>query len=377
VDTRLLSTFLTLARTENFTAAAAELHLSQSTVTAQIKTLEKDLGARLFDRMPRGAQLTATGRRLLAEAAEVLEAEARLRVAAAGDAQPTGTVVVGAGETLCSTHLPGVIATLRRTHPDIDVHLFPAGTGAAVEGLRAGRLDIALLLEDEVRFADMTAEPVAREPLCLIGAPGHPLAAQGRPVTWEEIARESFFLHEEGCSYSDRVARKLLALPDARPRLTRFGSIETARSCVAAGLGLSVLPRATVGNQLREGSLAVVAGPQIPDITVQLVRHRGRWTSPAIRAVMDALACHFSSQPIVASADSLSADTDRGARGEDPGGSLDGGHGRPAGSGTPSAAAEREQRAGTGTARTGSRRGAGAGDRAEVCLQEGDGRTER
>jgi DNA-binding transcriptional LysR family regulator len=296
VDTRLLTTFLTLARTENFTGAAAELHLSQSTVTAQIKALEKDLGVRLFDRMPRGAQLTATGRRLMTEAAGVLEAEARLRGTAAGDARSGGIVVVGAGETLCSTHLPRVVAALRRTHPGIDVHLFPGGTEACVEGLRAGRLDVALLLEDAVGLPDMTARPLATEPLVFIGAPGHPLAALGRPVTWEELARETFFLHEEGCSYSDRVARELLNLPETRPRLTRFGSSEAARSCVAAGLGLGVLPRATVGTALHDGTLTAVPGPRIPDVPVQLVRQRGRWTSPAVQAVLDALADHFSRQ---------------------------------------------------------------------------------
>ncbi|MEU4094044.1 LysR family transcriptional regulator [Streptomyces sp. NPDC026673] len=293
MDTRLLTTFLTLARTENFTGAAAELHLSQSTVTAQIKSLEKDLGVRLFDRMPRGARLTAAGRRLMTEAADVLEAETRLRGTAAGDARTGGIVTLGAGDTLCSTHVPLIIATLRGTHPAIDVHLFPPGTGTAVEGLRAGRLDVALLLEDTVGLPDMTSRPLAAEPLVFISAPGHPLAALNRPVTWEELARETFFLHEEGCSYSDRVARELQGLPEARPRLTRFGSSEAARSCVAAGLGLGVLPRATVRTALHEGTLTALTGPRLPDVPVQLVRRRGRWTSPAVQAVLDALTDHF------------------------------------------------------------------------------------
>lgn len=293
MDTRLLTTFLTLARTGNFTGAAAELHLSQSTVTAQIKSLEKELGVRLFDRMPRGAQLTGAGRRLMTEAEGVLEAETRLRGTAAGDARSGGTVALGAGDTLCSTHVPRIVAALRRTHPGIDVHLHPAGSDAAVEGLRAGRLDVALLLEDQVALPDMTAHPLAAEPLVLIAAPGHPLAALDRPVTWAELARETFFLHEEGCSYSDRVARELLGVRDARPRLTRFGSSEAARTCVAAGLGLGVLPRATVRTALREGTLTAVPGPGLPDVPVQLVRRRGRWTSPAVQAVLDALTDHF------------------------------------------------------------------------------------
>jgi DNA-binding transcriptional LysR family regulator len=290
MDTRLLRTFAALARTGNFTAAAAELHLAQSTVTVQIRSLERELGTRLFDRLPTGALLTSTGRRLLEEAEAVLDAEARLRATAAagnGDSAVEGQVTVGAGESLCASRVPGVIASLRRSHPGIDVHLRPVGTAAAVEGLRAGLIDIALLLEPEVNLAELVARPIAREPLVYLAAPDHPLA--GRSAGWDELAAESFFVHEEGCSYSDHLVRTLLSLPGSQPRLTRFGSIEAARSCVAAGLGLTLLPRATVERQLRDGILAVVDGPQIPPVPVQLTRHRRRWSAPAARVVADEL----------------------------------------------------------------------------------------
>ncbi len=286
MDTRLLRTFTVLARTGSFTAAAAELHLAQSTVTVQVRSLERELGTRLFDRLPTGTLLTGTGRRLLERAEEVLDAEARLRGAAAavsGDGTVEGEVSVGAGESLCAARLPGVIASLRRTHPRIDVSLRPVDSAAAVAGLRAGQLDLALLLEPEVAYADLVARLIAREPLVYLAAPDHPLA--GRAAGWAELARESFFVHEEGCSYSDRLVRTLLTLPGPRPRLTRFGSIEAARSCVAAGLGLTLLPRATVERQLRDGSLCVVDGPGIPPVPVHLTRHRRRWTAPATGVV--------------------------------------------------------------------------------------------
>ncbi|WP_165986242.1 LysR family transcriptional regulator [Streptomyces sp. YIM 98790] len=311
MDTRLLRTFLTLARTENFTGAAAELHLAQSTVTVQLRALEKELGVRLVDRLPRGARLTDAGQRLLAEAEGVLDAEARLRAAAAeaagggeGDGRAvSGRVVLAAGETLCSARLPGVVAALRRAHPGIELHLYPAGTAGAVEGLRAGRLDLALLLEEaaDVPVAaegagTLTVELIGHEPLALVAAPGHPLAAttdRGGGPGWAELAAQDFFLHEQGCSYSDRLARELLAVPGARPRLTRFGSIEAARSCVAAGLGLTVLPRVCVAEALRVGRLTEIAGPPLPDVPVQLVRHARRWASPAVRVVITHLASCF------------------------------------------------------------------------------------
>ncbi|WP_190108490.1 LysR family transcriptional regulator [Streptomyces cinnamoneus] len=293
MDTRLLRTFTTVVRTRSFTATAAELHLAQSTVTAQVQALEKELGTRLFDRLPRGVAVTEAGRRLLGEAESVLDAESRLRAAAAADGPPVGRVVVGAGETLCSARLPGVIAALRRLHPGLEVDLWPAGTAEALDGLRAGRLDVALLLEDGVDAPDIDVEHLVDEPLVLVCAPRHPFVQRTEPVTWEELAGESFFLHEQGCSYSDRLADRLLAVPGSRTRLTRFGSIEAARSCVAAGLGLTLLPRATVEDALHAGRLDVVPGPPIPDVPVQLARHRRRWASPGVRAVTDELKRHL------------------------------------------------------------------------------------
>ncbi|MFF4487860.1 LysR family transcriptional regulator [Streptomyces sp. NPDC001544] len=294
MDTRLLHTFTTLARTGNFTAAAAELHLAQSTVTVHVRSLERELGTRLFDRLPTGATLTESGRQLLAEAEEVLDAVARLRARCAGAGAVRGRVLVGAPESLCATRLPGVLAAMRTSHPEVDVGLYAAGTAECVEGLRSGRLDLALLLEREAGFPDVTTEPVAHEPLTLVCAPHHPLTTRTRAATWADLATESFFLLEQGCSYSDELERRLLAEPGTGPRLTRFGSVDAARSCVAAGLGLALLPLTTVDEQVRHGRLARVRGPRFADVPVLLARHRRRWAAPAAQAFAGELVRHLS-----------------------------------------------------------------------------------
>ncbi|MFJ8111845.1 LysR family transcriptional regulator [Streptomyces sp. NPDC096132] len=294
MDTRLLHTFTALARTASFTATAAELHLAQSTVTVHIRTLERELGTRLFDRLPAGALLTESGRRLLERAEDVLDAVARLRAAGEGEGTVGGRVAVGTPESLCSTRLPAVIAALRTSHPEVEIHLDAAGTAECVEGVRSGRLDLALLLDDEADFPEVTTEPVASEPLALLCAPGHPLAARARPATWADLAAEHFFLLEQGCSYSDELERRLLAVPGARPRLTRFGSVDAARSCVAAGLGLTLLPLTTVEEHLRQGRLEHVPGPRFADVPVRLARHRRRWTAPAAQVFTEELVRHFS-----------------------------------------------------------------------------------
>ncbi|WP_405554083.1 LysR substrate-binding domain-containing protein [Streptomyces sp. NBC_01171] len=102
----------------------------------------------------------------------------------------------------------------------------------ALRGLRTSPAGasrrVALLLEDRVDHADITAERIAVQPLDLLCAPGHRLADRTRPGAWEELATEDFFLHEQGCSYSDWLADQLQAVPGTHPRMTRFGSIEAA-----------------------------------------------------------------------------------------------------------------------------------------------------
>ncbi|RCV57758.1 LysR family transcriptional regulator [Marinitenerispora sediminis] len=287
MDTRLLRTFVTLARTGGFTSAAAELHLAQSTVTVQIRTLERELRARLFDRVPSGAVLTETGRRLLDHADRVLAAEARLRAEAAADSAETGLVTVGATESLCAYRLPGAVMALRRTHPGIEIRLVASGKSEALDRITAGQLDLALLLDADVAAPRVHAEPIGHERPVLVAAPGHPLV--GREATWPELAAESFVLLEEGCGYCDDLADRLRRIPDARPRLTRFGSIESVRACVAAGLGLGLLPEVSIAPDIAAGRLGVIPQPRLPDVPVQLVRHRDRWTAPAARTVMDTI----------------------------------------------------------------------------------------
>lgn len=288
MDTRLVETFISVSRTGGFTSSAADLHLAQSTVTAQVKALERELGTRLFDRLPGGAVLTDGGRRLLAPAERLLAAEAGLREAAAGDGPVAGQVNVAAPDSLCSAVLPAALASLRREYPAVDVRLTTAGTAGAVDGLRAGRLSAAVILETAFSEPDIAATEIGRLPVALLAAPER-LAARGR-VGWDYLADEEFYLLEEGCVYCDQFAARLASMPDAVPRVTRAGSVDAARACCAAGLGLTLLPVVSVRDQLASGRLVRVDGPAIEPVPVLLVRHRLRSPGRACEAVMAAVA---------------------------------------------------------------------------------------
>ncbi|MCP2095901.1 DNA-binding transcriptional regulator, LysR family [Actinosynnema pretiosum] len=271
MDTRLLRTLLVLARTGSFTATAAELHLVQSSVTSQVKVLERHLGARLFDRLPQGARLTEAGRKAVENARDVLSAEQRLLDAVRGSTEVEGDVRIGAPESVCAYRLPQRIADAALRWPNITVHLSPAGTKEVLLGVRRGTLDLGLALDDGLVAPGLTVHPIGVEPIELVAAPG-------------AVAEERYFLLEEGCSYTDRFVRELNG---RRPQITRFGSIEAVRSCVVAGLGWTVLPRVAVAEQLESGALRRLG--ELPDSTLYLVTDPRRTLPTAVKAVSEAV----------------------------------------------------------------------------------------
>lgn len=288
MEIELLRTFIAVVRSRSFTAAARELCYVQSTVTGHVQSLERHVGTRLLDRLPSGAIPTEAGRRLLPYAEQLLELTARMftDVPAAGG-RPSGTVRLAAPESLCAYRLPVLVTALRRDEPDVRLSLAPAGTAAALEAVRHGTTDIALVLEPALTAPDILIESIGTEELVLLGAPDR--VGTGQLPTWTDLAVDEALLLEEGCSYSDDVARRLQNAGQPAARRTRFGSTEAIKHCVAAGLGWTALPAIAAAPELRAHTLAVLPGPPLPACTIHLATHPDRSRGPAARLVIDRL----------------------------------------------------------------------------------------
>lgn len=288
METDLLRTFATVAHTRSFTATARELGYVQSTVSGHLQTLEKLLGVRLLDRLSTGAVLTEAGARLLVYATQMLDLETRLAdEVPAPEAEPTGQVRLIAPESLCAYRLPALLAKLRTASPGVRLTLAPGGTAHALQSVRTGQSEVALLLESTMAAKDLHLEAVGTEDLTLLAAPDFGLP-QGA-VTWAQLAEHDVFLLEDGCSYSDEVARKLLNVGQPDSRRIRFGSVEAVKRCVAAGLGWAVLPATTAMEEVQAGTLVVASGPLPPIPRVHLVTHPERTLSPAVHAALSHL----------------------------------------------------------------------------------------
>ena len=149
MELRQLQTFREVAKTLSFTRTAATLNYAQSSVSAQIQTLEEEFGVALFDRLGRRIILTAAGQRLLHYADKICALVDEALVAVPGDQEPAGILTIGAPETLCAYRLLQVVEAFRRCYPKVDIIFRPSPTAEDWDTLLGeGMADAALILNE-------------------------------------------------------------------------------------------------------------------------------------------------------------------------------------------------------------------------------------
>ena len=193
MELRHLQTFRAVAGHLNFTRAAEELHLAQSSVSAQIMALEEDLGVRLFDRLKRRVALTDAGEKLYDYARRMEEMTAEIRSQVAEDPDAEGSLTVRAPESLARAYMPRVMERFHREYPRSRLSLINCDDGKLREELGSGRIDLAFLLIDQVLYRKVHAEMLGAEPLVFVAGRDHELAGRDR-VRPEDLAGRTLLL---------------------------------------------------------------------------------------------------------------------------------------------------------------------------------------
>ena len=281
MDAADLRIFAAVARTGSMSKAASELGTVQSNVTARIRALEERLGAELFERSNRGATLTAAGLRLRPYADRVAGLLEDARRAVADEGTPAGNLVIGSLETTAALRLSPVLADFVSAYPDVDLSLRTGTTQELIEQTVDRRLDGAFT-SGPVNHAELLAEPFFREELVVLTAPNvdfETLAARGHLRT---------IVLRVGCSYRQHLETLLARRGIVNERTLEFGTVEAIVSCVAAGLGVTLLPEALIGPVVRHGRVRVHRlPPGEGDVETVFIRHRDAYVSSALRAFLD------------------------------------------------------------------------------------------
>jgi DNA-binding transcriptional LysR family regulator len=284
MEVRQLEIFRTLAEELNFTRTAEKVHTVQSNVTAQIKSLEEELGTPLFDRLGRRVTLTEAGRRFQPFAEQALAAMEQGQRAVKSGAEPAGPLRVGAPESVLTYRLPQVLRTFRRRFPHVELIFRPYMPEELALKFESGKFDMAIQMADAPPGGAIESMRLRTERVFLLCDAAHPLAV--RPtVKPADLKGESLLLTEAGCSYRLKFDR-MLATQNARPgNVTEFSSVEAIKQCVMAGMGLALLPAIVVAREIRQNQLKALhwAGPSL-DIATHLLWHKDKWVSPAMQA---------------------------------------------------------------------------------------------
>jgi DNA-binding transcriptional LysR family regulator len=291
LDLSQLRTFLAVHRAGSFTGAARLLGLSQPTVTTQMRALEEQLGRELFERRPRGVVPTAVADELAAQVAAPLDALAAVaeRGGPGADQTPEPVHLAGPAELLCTRAVPALAPLTDR---GVRLRVSTGLTDELLEGLRGGRFDL-VIATTRPRGRSLTSAPLGDEEFVLVASPAwaerigpERVAAEGAAalhgvplVSYAEdlpIARR-YWRHVFGVRLSGQAA---VTVPDLRG----------VRAAVAAGAGISVLPRYLCLDELASGALVALLSPEDPPInTAYLVRRPGAPDNPHVALVRERL----------------------------------------------------------------------------------------
>lgn len=234
LDLDLLRCFVLIAETGSFTRAGEQLGRTQSTVSLQIKRLEDQLGRSLIFRTPRLVSLTAEGERLLGPARALL----RLNDAALADLwhpDIAGAVRLGVPEDFATAHLPRVLAAFADAHPLVELEVTCDLTLNLIKTFHAGGFDLVLVKREP--SAPLEGMRVWREPLVWVAKDRHGIG---------DLAMVPLVVSPEPCVYRKRATDALGAVGKPWRIAYTSTSLAGSLSAVAAGLGLTVLPREMV-----------------------------------------------------------------------------------------------------------------------------------
>ena len=286
MDFDQLETFLEVARLSSFSRAAERRFRTQPAISAQIRSIENEVGAKLFDRSGGRVTLTAAGIVFKKYSEDLLEARRNMLANIAETHKvPRGEIVVSANEGTCLHILPEVFAQFKREYPGVAVSVKRSERGRIIEDVLDNSCDFGVV-SMPVKDKRLTVVPIHRDELVVITAPGHHLAGH-KSATLADVCGYPLLLPKAG-----RTREALEALfqeRSLRPNVSmELDSSELLKRFVGANVGVGFMPYSNVAEEVHAKGLAVLT---LTDVTIRrdlaLVYRKGKALSRAAQAFID------------------------------------------------------------------------------------------
>jgi len=264
MDFDQLETFFEVARHASFSRAAEKRFRTQPAISSQIRGIEEEVGAKLFDRSGGKVSLTAAGKAFLKYVEETLSDRKAMLVAIAEmERVPRGEIIVGANEGTCLHILPYVFADFKKQYPDVSVNIKRADYAKILESIIDNSVDFGVV---SLPISDnrLTVVPIHRDVLVVIAAPQHPLARM-KSVPIAEAARYPLLLPKAG--HTRDALEDIFFERRLKPTISmELDSSELLKRFAAADVGVGFTARSNVVDDVRAGLLAALP---LADVTIK------------------------------------------------------------------------------------------------------------
>jgi LysR family transcriptional regulator, cell division regulator len=273
MDVADLKVFEAVARHGSMNKAATELHTVQSNVTARIRSLEREVGVALFNRNVRGVSLTPAGHRMLPYAARLAKLVAEAKLAAMDE---------GSLETTAALRLSPFLSQFARRYPQVRLSLTTGTSCSLTADVAECRLDGAFVA-GPVDHPDLYCETIFHEELVLVTP---------RTMRSLEALRSvqdlKTIVYRLGCSYRVRLESLLADMGIVTATPLEFGSLDAIVACVAAGIGITLLPRGVVANAVEQDLVAIhTIAPDRAHVETLFIRRQDAYVSSAMQAFVE------------------------------------------------------------------------------------------
>ncbi|MDR6742658.1 MULTISPECIES: LysR substrate-binding domain-containing protein [Herbaspirillum] len=266
-----LEIFRTVVAEGGVTRAAERLNRVQSNVTTRIKQLEQSIGVPLFVRDRKRLVLTASGEALLDYAERILDLVQEAREVVSPQ-NPRGRLRIGSMESAAASRLPAPLAEFHQRWPEVRLELSTGPTDVLIAGVRAGKLDAALVA-GPIEDGALSATPLYKEELLLVTPRSH-----RRVRSPEDVMLDTLIVFEQGCAYR-RHAESWFAgqgKGGVPVRTLELASYHAILACVAAGAGVAVVPRSVIAMQMEPHGFATHSLGRDGRVTTFLISRRER-----------------------------------------------------------------------------------------------------
>jgi LysR family transcriptional regulator, low CO2-responsive transcriptional regulator len=258
MDFDQLETFLEVARHTSFSKAAEKRFRTQPAISSQIRALEDEVGAKLFDRSGGKVSLTGAGKAFQKYVEETLEAR-KVMLTAIGEMErvPKGEIVVGANEATCLHVLPEVFAEFKKQYPDVNVGIQRAERGKILESIIDNSVDFGVV-SIPVTDNRLTVVQIHRDELVVIAAPNHPLSKlKSKSATVSDVVKFPLLLPKLGRTRD--AIEALFHERNLKPIVSmELDSSELLKRFVAADVGVGFIARSNVLEDMKAGVLAAI-----------------------------------------------------------------------------------------------------------------------